>query len=257
MKKFITNNYTLYSIGFILFLLIWTVISLSIQERDLIFPDPLSTLKTTFELLKTSYVYKSLGASFLKMIIGFLISLALALIFGTIAGNIKYSEKIMAPTILILKTIPTASLVFLFLVLFNAKYTPIAIVALISFPILFESVLGGIKNIDKDILDALKMENCSEFRKLIKVKLPLAFPYILVGIFSSFALSFKIEIMAEVISGSTSYGLGSAISSAQKNNPADMAPIFAYSLIAIIFIILFSLITRLIANKLKIIDVKF
>ena len=194
MKKFITNNFTLYTFGIVILFLGWTIISLSIPSSNFIFPDPISTFKEMFVLLSRSYVYKCLFYSTLKMLIGFLIAFVLALIFGTIAGSIKYTDKILTPIIILIKTIPTAALVYLFLVILkSAEYTPVAIVAIISFPILFEAISGGIKNIDKDILDALKLEEVSWIKKLIHVRIPLALPYVLVGVFSSFALRNRIR----------------------------------------------------------------
>ena len=82
----------------------------------------------------------------------------------------------------------------------------------------------------------------------IHIKIPLALPYILISLSSSFALSFKIEIMAEVITGTTFPGLGSAIATSRKIDPANLSPVFAYSLIAI----LIALILTFIAKRMKI-----
>ena len=85
----------------------------------------------------------------------------------------------------------------------------------------------------------------------LTVKVPLAIPYILVGIASSFALSFKIEIMAEIITGDTKNGLGSAILAAQKNDPTNLIPIFAYSLIAVIIVLIVTAIADIIKKSFK------
>ena len=66
--------------------------------------------------------------------------------------------------------------------------------------------------------------------------MPLAIPYIVVGIASSFALSFKTEIMAEIITGNTDNGLGNAIRGYRNLDSSDLTPIFAITLIAIIII---------------------
>lgn len=66
---------------------------------------------------------------------------------------------------------------------------------------------------------------------------------------SSFALSFKIEIMAEVLTGYTRNGLGSAIQYARTSNPSDMATIFAYALIAIIIMLIVSLIEEIVKRQ--------
>lgn len=246
MKKFITKIKFEYILGIVLFLAIWFLISFIVDEKTMIFPDPISTFKETFRILKTNYVYKCLSESLIRLIIGFGISFILALVFGIIAGNSKTLKRLFTPTISVLKSIPTASLVFLFLVLVGAKNAPILMVILISFPILYESISGGIENMDKDVINAMKLDSGSFIYNIIKIQIPLIIPYVVIGIASSFALSFKIEIMAEILTGSTRNGLGSAILASQKNDPTNMVPIFAYSLIAIIFSSLITIIFKLV-----------
>lgn len=252
MKKFISNKYTLYGFGIIGFLIIWWIVSLIINETVLVFPDPIKTFEYAGSLFKSSYIYKCIGTTFLRMIIGFVIALVLALFLGIIAGEYPSFEKAFKPTITVLKSIPTATVVFLFLVLMGARNAPVLIVTLISFPILYESVVAGFQSITEPVLNSLLLERKSKFIKIIKVKLPLSLPHILLGITSSFALSFKIEIMAEIITGDTRVGLGSAILAAQRNDPSNMVPIFAYSLFAIVFMLIFSFIELLLKKKLNI-----
>lgn len=246
MKKFITKIKFEYLIGIVLFIGIWFLISFLVDEKTMIFPDPISTFKEAFRILKNSYVYKCLVESLSRLLIGFGISFALSLVFGIISGNSKTMKRIFSPTISVLKSIPTASLVFLFLVLVGAKNAPILMVILISFPILYESISGGIENMDSDVINAMKLDSGNFIRNIIKIQIPLIIPYVVIGIASSFALSFKIEIMAEILSGSTRNGLGSAILGAQKNDPTNMVPIFAYSLIAIILSAVITIIFKLI-----------
>ena len=111
--------------------------------------------------------------------------------------------------------------------------------------------LLGIPYVDTSVKDACDVDGVPFARKLFNVYLPVITPYIFVGIVSSFSLSFKIEIMSEVISGTTSKGLGSIISACQKSDPTNMVPIFAYSLIAIIIVAIFSLLLFFIEKKIK------
>ncbi len=255
MKRFITNKYVLTILGCLLFLGIWLAISLIIDERTMIFPDPLKTFVEAGKILSTEYVYKCISWTMLRMLIGFSASFIMAMVFGVLAGHYKSFKTVLNPMIIALKSIPTAALVFLFLVLVGARNAPIFIVVLISFPILYESISSGISNTPPELIEAARVDGSKFTETAFKVRLPLAIPYVLVGIASSFALSFKIEIMAEIITGDTRNGLGSAISAAQKNDPTNMVPIFAYSLIAIVFILLITIledvITKLVKKKIN------
>ncbi len=251
MKKFITNKYVLTILGCFLFLTIWIVISLVVNDTKMIFPDPLSTVKETFRILSKQYVYKCIGWTMYRMLIGFTISFISALIFGIFAGHFKWLKTLLNPIIIALKSIPTAALIFLFLIISGARYAPIYIVVLISFPILYEAISAGISNVPSELIEASRVDGAKWYDIAFKIRLPMSLPYILVGIASSFALSFKIEIMAEIITGDTRNGLGSAISAAQKSDPSNMTVIFAYSLIAIVFILLITILEDLATKYLK------
>lgn len=219
--------------GVILIIVIWELLSLLIGENVFILPGPIESLKYAWYLLSNSYVYYCIFQSLLKMILGFIISFALSLIIGIISGSNEIIKYILEPLISLLRSIPTVSLVYLFLLLVGIKIAPILIVILVAFPILFENIVAGIENVPEHIEYAARVDGSSFFKTLLKIKLPIAKPYILAGVYSSIGLAFKIEIMAEVITGSSSNGLGSAIVAAQRSDPTNMLPVFAYSTIVI------------------------
>lgn len=252
MKKFSLNKYIYYVLGIAFIILAWNLISKLLDNNSFIFPDFFTVLKETIEILKGSYIYKCLYYTLIRMLIGFIVSIVLSVIFGTLAGLNDKFKYFFAPFITLLKTIPTASLVFLLLVISGAKYAPIYIVILICFPILYESTVSGYENIDSQVDDTLNLEKGSELTKALKIRFPMCLPYIKTGIASSFGLSFKIEIMSEILTGSTLNGLGSAISYIQKAEPTNMTGIFAYSLVAIAISLVFDLILKLFENRAKI-----
>lgn len=249
MKKSTINKIILSIIGVILFILIWEVLSILIGEDTFIFPGPLKTFKEAANMLKEQYIYKCLYETMFRMVMGFAIAFALAFIIGTIAGNSEKIEYLLKPTITVLRSLPTATIVYFFLVISEARLTPLFIVILVSFPILYESILNGIKNVSKELVESSRIDGSNIIQENIKIRVPLAIPFIVVGIASSFALSLKIEIMAEVITGYTRLGLGSAILAAQRNDPTNMVPVFAYSLVAIMIMLVFDITSNIIKEK--------
>lgn len=249
MKKSTLNKTLLKLLGVLLFVILWQVLSMIIGEDTFIFPSPITTIKQVIVMLKDSYIYSCIGQTMVRMFLGYAIAFGLAFIFGVIAGNNPAIEELLKPTITIFKSVPTATLVYLFLVVAGARLTPLFIVVLVSFPILYESITAGIKSTPADITNAGKLDNSSLLTLNLKIKIPLAFPYIMTGIASSFGLSLKIEIMAEVITGYTRLGLGSAILAAQRSDPTNMVPVFAYSFVAIVIMLIFDFISDKLKEK--------
>ena len=199
----------------------------------MVFPGPFSTFSYAFVLLKREYTWRCILATTGKMLEGFGISLFLGFLLGIPAGNNEKISILLKPLITTLRAIPTASLVYLFIILAGFRKAPVCLVVMIGFPIIYEGVVSGISNIETSYIDAARLDGASYLQENFKVRLPLASPYILAAMASAFSLSFKIEIMAEVITGASLPGLGSAISGARASDPTNMVPVFGYSLIAV------------------------
>lgn len=249
MKKFFTNKYVLFIGGILFLFLIWFLISLIFKGNSMIFPDPLDVLAEMVVLLGKPYTYQCLALSLAKMLCGFTISLILAFIAACIVNNNESRYLFFSPFITTIKSVPTAVFVFLLMVLIGNEFAPAIIVVFLAFPILYESIVGGMRSIDPSIYNAADVDGTGTFSKLFKIQLPLAIPSLLVGIVSSFSLSFKVEIMGEILTGYTKNGLGSLIKGVQVADPTNMVTIFAYSLIAVLLMVGISIIANLTKKK--------
>lgn len=238
-KKIILNKYFLSCVGIAFFFLVWIVIYYIAGQSQYVFPSPSDTIKQVGVYLGDSFTYKCILESLKRMLIGFSIATVLGVGVGIIVGNYFSLKYVFNPTMIAIKSIPTAALVFLFLTLIGYSEAPIFIVGIIVFPIVYEATVAGYRTIDPYILMSAKVDGARRVRSNIFIHFPLAIPTIAVGLISSFALSFKIEIMAEVIaSTSKSIGLGRAIQTSFSNSTNGLVPTFAYSLIAIIIMLL-------------------
>ena len=251
MKKFISNKYLLFILGTFFVIGLWWIISLIIDINQMIVPNPIVTFGEAFKYLGESYTWVSIGYSFLRLIIGFVISFVTAFVLATLVYDHERIYHFLTPTMVVLKAIPTAAVVFLFIVLSGSSFAPVYVVILICFPILYEAVAKGLKNIDPYIINSTKVDGSKRLNTLIKIRIPIATPYIILGIISSFSLSFKIEIMAEVITGSTKNGIGCLIRAAQVDDPTNMTGVFAYALIAIFLMLIVTFVAMIVRKKIN------
>ena len=119
------------------------------------------------------------------------------------------------------------------------------------FPILYEAVVSGVKNIDKTLLDALKLDSGERTgNALTKVVIPMAWPYILLGIVQSLGLGMKVSIMSEVLCGDDRIpGLGRMINQAYQET--NVPVIFAITVISIVLIAILDLLLSFLKKKFK------
>lgn len=217
------------------------MVSAIIDLNNMIFPSPYNTFKLMFELLGKKSTYRYLGFSVLRLIIGFSISFALAFLLGIIVNNSDVLYNFFTPIITFLKAAPTATFVFLFLVLFGGRNAPAFVVVVMCFPILYESVVSALRSTSKSMIDAAQIDGAGKLKTLIKVQIPLGMPFISLGLLSTFGMAFKVEIMAEIITGITKGGIGTMIKISNLLDGTDLTAMFAYSLMAIILVLVVSI----------------
>lgn len=251
MKKFITNKYVLFILGTLFLIGLWFLISLSFDVDNLIFPNPVVTFLEVGNLLKNKQTYEMIFYSLVRLIIGFILSFVIAFILGTIVNNNKHLYNFLKPIITFFKSVPTATVVFIFIVITGVKYATILVVILITFPILYESVIGAYRNTEKAVLESADVDGTSKFKKLFKLQLPLGFKHIAIGLTSSFSLAFKVEIMAEVIMGYTKGGIGAMIKNSTLLDPTNLTTMFAYSFIVIFLMLIVQFVSFLVKDKIE------
>lgn len=213
--------------------LVWWILSLILKTT--LFPGPNKVLPEFIRFLGQANTYKAIGGTILRLLISITAGLIFGLFLGIIAGLNASFRAFIRPFIIVFKTIPTAAVIYILIVLMSPKFAPIIIVFLMTFPILYESIVSGMTSIDQTIIDAASMDGSGTFQKVFKIYLPLSWNYIVLGVVSSVGLGMKVAIMSEILSGSDSAdGIGKLIRNASLT--VDMTAIMAYALIAIIII---------------------
>lgn len=249
LNKHAVVIYTVLGIGFVF--LLWWLISLILKATLLrTFPGPEDALPLFFELLLLPSTWLAVGGTLLRLLISFAIAFLFGSLLGIVAGMNKGLKNFLRPLIITLRTLPTAAVILILIVLLQPAFAPIVIVFLIIFPIAYESMVTGIVNVNKEIKEAAKIDGASRFQAVVRIYVPLSAPYILLGVVSSLGLGMKISIMAEIIAGSNRIsGLGRLIHLAYIE--ADMTRIVAISIFAIILIGLVDLAMYFAKRKLK------
>ena len=254
--KILRNKYLMFLLGFLFLIGIWSLISAIVDLNNMIFPSPVATFKRMFELLGKGPTYKYLGFSIARLLIGFAVSFVLAFLLGMLVNNSEALYNFFTPIITFLKAAPTATFVFIFLVLFGGRNAPAWVVILMTFPILYESVVSALRSTPQEMLEASKIDGASKFKTLIKVQIPLGMPFITLGLLSTFGMAFKVEIMAEIITGITKGGIGTMIKISNLLDGTDLTNMFAYSLIAIILVLIVSIAASIVKSRIDSVKVK-
>jgi len=232
-NKWIKPNSIFYFLGIILIFIIWHVASVII-DNEIILPTISQTFTALFDILSLEKTYTIILSTFGKLIIAVLISLVVSLtlvIFSTLSSKF---ENLIKPLMTLLKTIPVAAIIILLLIVVGNTNSPYIVTLLVILPIMYESILMGVKTIDQSIINALKIDSSLNLKVMLKIHLPLSFPYILTSIIQSLGLGLKVMVMAEFLAQPNN-SIGKQILFYKEM--LEIPYVFAWTLILISFIL--------------------
>ena len=242
LKKYIYSILTI-----ILLFVIWQVIA-SIKDVELIYPSLGTIFKRISETLSTWDSVSAILLTFVKVLISVLICLIISFIITFLYYLIPSSTYIIRPIVTIMKVAPFAAIaVYLFLAI-SSTAAPYILTSFVVLPIMIESFISGVDNLNKEIDDDLKTLDISKFRKFFVGIVPILFPTIIMSLLSSFGLGFKTMIMGEYIC-STNHSIGGYIYDYKSSTSYDY--ILAWVVILVFLIGLIDLLIRFMGNKIK------
>lgn len=216
-------------------LLLWIVFG-EIVDNPIKLPSFFDVLIAMKDLALSSIFYESFAYTLLRSFSGLLIALFLGVLFGFLSGLFPKFDEYFEPIYIILKSIPNISYILIVLIWTNSQIATCIISLMVMFPMTYSNVRTGMKNIENQYLDLMRVYPVDLSYKIFHVYLPLISNYIYASLSNGIGLTFKVGIMAEII-GSVSPGLGRQFQLCRIN--VDMTKTFAWTIWLIIFLILF------------------
>lgn len=237
-------------LGILLVIGLWELVAylLSSSAASFVFPEFFMTVGKMFSLFPTKTLWVGTGYTLLRILISLSVSVVLGYFLGLLASFYEPLEYVLKPLIYVLTALPTISII-LVLIIFT-KITSYAVVFLLSFPILYKSVLSGGKKVKEEYGPVLALEGHNGTGNFFKIYMPLSLPHLFLGVSQTSGLCLKSEIMAETfLRSNKNVGLGQEIQSAYTD--ADFLTMMALTLFAILVMTLFDLAFYFIKKSLK------
>ena len=197
MKRFMQNSPKFLSMFF--FFIIWEGVALYI-DNSLLFPRVSEIFLSLKNLVASGDFTLILWNTLSRFFISIVFSLILAIIFSVASYRYEVIGFLLFPFIIFLRAVPTIAIIIVVLIWSSVERVPIVVGMLILFPILYESILGGIKNVDKNLLKMSKVFKVPTKRVVRDIYIPSIYYSISSNIPSYMGLTFKVIIAGEVLS---------------------------------------------------------
>jgi NitT/TauT family transport system permease protein len=198
-----------YAIFPVAVLLLWQIGSEIGFVRRNIFPPPTAVVAVWYDLVTgaTDEAARYSGtwldhawASTWRVFLGFSWGVALGIFLGLLIGLSRAMERVLDPTIQVMRNIPVTAWVPLSLVFFGIGNAPA--VFLIGLGAFFPAAINtthGVRQINITLYKAARMMGANEWELLLRVILPAALPSILTGVRLAMGIAWVLVVVAEIL----------------------------------------------------------
>ena len=205
-------------------------------------PSPPPIVASFGEELRSGDLWINTLASLKRVLIGYAIGAAAALILGALAGWFRYWGYVLNPIIDALRPIPALAYIPLVIVWVGiGEPSRIIIIALAVFKPIVVNARAGMQQIAQIYVDAARTLGASRWRVFRTVALPSAVPYFIAGMRTGVSTGFLALVAAELIAAPS--GLGFMIQNAGQYFRTDI------TIVGIIVIGLLGALLDQIANR--------
>lgn len=225
-------------------LLVWQIIS-ALVGNEILLVGPLQAVKTLFAKLAEVSFWKACAGSVLRISLGFLMGLLLGVGLAIFSYRFSLIEDILSPVMTLLKAVPVASFVVLFLIWWSSAYLAVVISFCITLPNLYINTLEGLKSTDKKLLEMAKVFKMSKIDSFFYIYRPALKPFWNSAIALAAGMSWKSGVAAEVI-GLPANAIGEQLYMSKIY--LDTAGVLAWTMVVILLSIGFERVVKYLGN---------
>ncbi len=191
---------------------------------DLVLPSPLAVFGEIVNLFTQESFLNDLNLTVQRGFLGFGISVVIGTLLGLIGGRFITASIMSRPIVTILVGIPPIAWIVLAMIWFGFGDTTVVFTVVIaSFPIIFVGALQGSRTIEGDLLDMMDSFHIGFFQKLRDLYFPHLFSYVFPSWVGALGMSWKIVIMAELLSSNDGIGAALAVARSQLETTTALA----------------------------------
>ena len=212
-----------YAVAFLLIVGGWQLSALFFPSY--LIPAPRRVFLRLIEELGRPAFLVTIGRSFYRLAVGFVLASALGLVVGLVCGIWQFFRRTVRALVAILQSVPPIAWVPLFIVLLGFGDAPIVLVIIIAafFPMTV-SVMNAVEQVEALHIDVARVLGASRAQLVAKVYAPAVIPAIVTGAQVGFGNAWRSLIAAEMVGG-VNVGLGWFINFAGE--VADMTAVLA------------------------------
>lgn len=199
----------------VMLIVVWEIAGMMGKLNPILLPRPTQIISEFAALAASGELTHHLGISTLRALIGFVIGGGLGLITGVWVGFSYQTERLIDPSLQMLRTLPHLAIAPLFILWFGfGETSKLLLIAKGSFFPLYVNTFLGIRSVDTKLFDVGRVLQFSKWQLISKLIIPAALPNILLGTRLSIGVAWLGLVVAELMGASS--GIGYLINDARS-----------------------------------------
>ena len=179
-------------------LLAWQLAAMLVAN-DILLASPIQTVLALGSYIVSWGFWQAIGFSMLRILLGFFLAFALALLLGCLAWRFLLVSELVRPAMTFIKSVPVVCFIVILLIWFGSRWVSLLAVFLVTLPAFYFAVLEGLAERDIKLAEMLTVFRLSRPRKLAAYYWPTILPFVTAAAKVAVGMAWKSGVAAELI----------------------------------------------------------
>ncbi len=187
-------------------LVIWQLVSGALVENFFI-SNPIAVSLRLWRWVTTGFIFAHLWVTFYETVAGFVLGSIIGVLLGIWLGVAAFMSRLLNPYLFGFYALPKIALAPLFLLWFGLGVeSKIALSTVIVFFLVFYNTYTGVREVDQDMINTVRLMNGTRWQLLLYVIVPSAMSWIFAGLKISVPYALIGAIVGELIAANRGLG---------------------------------------------------
>lgn len=201
---------------------------------DFFVSKPSDIISTWWDWVRDGTLWYHASSTFVSAGLGFAVGGTAAIIVGYTLGGSRRLANIFEPFITSIYSMPKLALVPLFVLWFGiGRSLQVGIAALVVFFLMFYNTFYGIRDVDRTLVDSMRIMGGNRWDVAWRVRLPSALVWVVAGLKLSVPQCLVAVVVAEILASNRGLGHLVALNSGMFNTAGTFAALLTLLIIGI------------------------
>ncbi|MFR9803754.1 ABC transporter permease [Pseudonocardia sp. RS010] len=172
-----------------------------------LFPSPVTVLEAGIDLAASGVLWPNFLVSLVRVAVGLALGASAGLVIGLTVGFSRRAERLLDPTLQMLRTVPLLAVTPLFILWFGfGELSKVLLIATGAFFPMYVNAFLGVRSVDARLFEVTQVLEFSKVQQLRRLVIPSAMPNLLLGLRLSVGLAWLCLVVAELMGAESGVG---------------------------------------------------